>query len=120
MKRFLVIALIVIVVLVGVGALLVRQYLKSPRVSNEVATRLEAIYGGPVRVGSVDVGISGSSLSGFELFEEGSDPKSAAPWLKIGSLSTDITLFSLLLEYIKVNTYVLENKILGSDFDLSR
>src|SRR5260370_42521522 len=96
MKRFVLIALVVVVVIVGSGALLVRFYTRSSRVAGEVTTRLEAIYGGPVRVEGVDIGLSGSTVSGFELFEEGSDVAGGVPWLKVGSLSVDVSLWDLI------------------------
>jgi uncharacterized protein involved in outer membrane biogenesis len=95
MKRLL-IGLLVAVVVLGGGALLLRQYLRSAHVASQVATRLEAMYGGPVRVESVDVGIESSSVSGFELFEPGSDAESSTPWLKVGALTTDVSLWNLL------------------------
>lgn len=96
MKRFVVIALVVVLVLIGSGAMLVRYFTRSARVAGEVTTRLEAIYGGPVRVEGVDVGLSGSTVSGFELFEEGSDVDGSVPWLKVGSLSVDVSLWDLI------------------------
>jgi hypothetical protein len=95
MKRFLLISLLVVVVLVAGAALYVRHYLHSPRVAQEVATRLEALYGGPVRVESVEVGLGGSTVNGFELFEPGTDSDRGPPWLKVGSLSTDISLWDI-------------------------
>jgi hypothetical protein len=96
MKRFLLIALLVLVLLIGGGFLYLRYYLRSPAVTHQVATRLEAIYGAPVRVESVDVGMSGSTLAGFELFEPGTDASQGTPWLKVGSLTTDISLWDIL------------------------
>ncbi len=94
-KRILLIALSALVV-IGVGAwLLARHYLHSPAVTHEVTERLEAMYGGPVKVGEVHVGVGGSSLSGFELFEQGSDTQHATPWLTVGSIDTDVSLWEL-------------------------
>src|SRR3954466_8357060 len=92
MKR-LVIALLVVAVLVGGGYLALRTYLRSDRVTGQVTQKLEAIYGGPVKVAAVEVGVTGSSLSDFELYEKGQD---AAPWLKVGSVQTDITFLDLI------------------------
>src|SRR5260370_42384716 len=96
MKRFVLIALVVVVVIVGSGALLVRFYTRSSRVAGEVTTRLEAIYGGPVRVEGVEGGLSGSTVSGFELFEEGSDVAGGVPWRTGGPLTVDVSLWDLL------------------------
>jgi uncharacterized protein involved in outer membrane biogenesis len=96
MKRFVMIALVVVLVVIASGAILVRYFTRSSRVAGEVTTRLEAIYGGPVRVEGVDVGLSSSTVSGFELFEEGSDVAGSSPWLKVGSLSVDVSLWDLI------------------------
>lgn len=88
----------ILLVLVGVLVVAViagRLYLRSQRVVNQVTTQLEEIYGGPVRVAEVDVGLGGTALGGFELFEDGAD-KSQEPWLKVRSLGTDINVFDLL------------------------
>ncbi len=95
MKRFLVLAAVVVVVLVAAAALLLRYYLHSARVAQQVTTRIEALYGGPVRVEGVDVGLGASSVNGFELFEEGADAGHARPWLKVNSIHADVSLWDL-------------------------
>lgn len=95
-KRFLLVALCVLAVVVIGGFFFARYYLHSPQVAHQVAQRLQAMYGGPVRVDKVEVGVGGSSLSGFELFEEGSDANNAKPWLTVGSIDTDISLWDLI------------------------
>ena len=61
--------------------------------TEQVTTQLEALYGGPVRVGSVEVGLSGTTIRDFALYEEADDP--GEPWLKVASLHTDISLWDL-------------------------
>jgi hypothetical protein len=105
MKRVLVVLLIVVVLIVAAG-FIARQYLRSGHVASQVATRLEKLYGGPVRVESVDVGLSSSTLSGFELFERESEDKGAVPpletsesgtpWLTVGSINADVSLWDLI------------------------
>src|SRR5205085_1076416 len=96
MKRILLITLgILAVVLVAIGVA-ARYYLRSQQVAQHVTTRLEALYGGPVHVQEVDVGLGGTTLSGLALFEEGSDVAKDTPWLKVASLSTDVSLWDLL------------------------
>jgi hypothetical protein len=95
MKRFIVISLIVLVAVVAGGALYIRHYLHSARVATEVTERVEALYGGPVHIGSVDVGVSSSSVHDFALFEPGSDAASGAPWLKVASLTANVSLWEL-------------------------
>jgi hypothetical protein len=95
MKRFFVISLIVLVAVVAAGALYIRHYLHSERVATEVTERVQALYGGPVHIGSVDVGVSSSSVRGFALFEPGSDAASGAPWLKVASLTANVSIWEL-------------------------
>jgi translocation and assembly module TamB len=94
MNRLLRISLVVlaVVVLLGVAA---RFYLCSGHVAFQVAARLEALYGGPVRVASADVGVAGSSVSGLELFEKGK-ADSQTPWASVKSLTADVSVFGLL------------------------
>jgi translocation and assembly module TamB len=96
MKRFLLIAVLVLVLLIVGGFLYLRHYVQSPEVAQQLTQRLQEMYGGPVRVESVDVGLGGSTLSGFELFEPGSDGDRSTPWLTVGSISTDISLWDIL------------------------
>src|SRR3954452_10041982 len=89
MKRVLLILLVVAVVLAGVGYFVARHYLHSERVTEQVTARLEQIYGGPVEVAQVDVGVLGNStLNGFKLFEPGESKD--GPWLHVESLTTDV------------------------------
>src|SRR5438132_7874511 len=90
MKRFLLVSLLIIVLIVLGGGIFLRYYLRSTAVAQQVTTEIENLYGGPVRVGSVDVGIKGSSLSDFELYEPGSDATNSTPWLKVGTLAADV------------------------------
>src|SRR6267143_823808 len=95
MKRFVLISLIVVVVVIAGAAIFVRQYLRSERVVTQVTERVEALYGGQARVGSVDVGVSTSALHNFELFEAGSDGGDRTPWLKVESLAANVSLWDL-------------------------
>jgi hypothetical protein len=78
MKRALRLLLVVIVAFVILG-FAARKYLSSRRVASQVAKRLEALYGGPVRVTEVDIGLFRSSLTGVQLFEQGQSA-SGEPW----------------------------------------
>jgi hypothetical protein len=95
-RRFLLVALIVLAIVVASGFFAARYYLHSPAVAHQVSERLQAMYGAPVRVGKVDVGIGGSSLEGFELFEKENDADKNTPWLTVGSINTDISLWDVI------------------------
>src|SRR5437868_3432071 len=82
----------VIVILVLVAGIAVR-YLSSRLVAGKVANQLEVLYGGPVKVAAVDIGLKGTSLGDFELFEPVGN---ASPWLTVENLRTDISLFDIL------------------------
>ena len=73
MKRFVLISLVIIALVLIVSGLIVRQYLHSSRVAQQVTQRLETIYGGPVRVGEVDVGLNSTTIAGLTLYEESAE-----------------------------------------------
>src|SRR5579859_683772 len=95
-RRFLLIVLVVLALIVVGGFYAVRYYLHSPAIAHQVTERLQAMYGGPVRVEKVDVGVGGSSLHGFELFEQGEGADQSTPWLSVGAIDTDISLWDLI------------------------
>jgi hypothetical protein len=92
MKRTLRILLIVLVVLVVAG-FAARAYLRSSRVAAQVATTLQSLYGGPVQVGTAEIGLRGSSVGGLQLFE--ADTAARSPWLTAASVDTDISLWDV-------------------------
>ena len=96
MRRLLTISGIVVLLVVIVSMVAVRYYLRSRQVVQQVTTHLEALYGGPVRVDQVDVGLASTTISGFELFEPGSDHTKDTPWLKVGALNADVSLWDLI------------------------
>src|ERR1051325_10505053 len=63
MKRILLITLLAIGLLLGSAWLAMRSYLHSSRVSDQVITKLEALYGGPVRMEKVDIGLTGTTVN---------------------------------------------------------
>lgn len=90
--RRVLVGLVSILVVAGFAA---RRYLTSRRVADQVVAQLSSVYGGPVKVSGVDIGLGGSSLSGFELYETGA-AGDQAPWLTVQDLNTDISVFTLL------------------------
>src|SRR4051812_1588094 len=95
MKRNAALALVIVLLAIVGAGFFVRSYLRSHRMAQQVATRLKSVYGAPVRVGEVDVGLGSTTISNFELFEEDSDAKDQ-PWLKVASLTADVSLWDLI------------------------
>jgi hypothetical protein len=98
MKRFVLISLIIVSLLVIASGLVVRVYLRSSRVAQQITQRLETIYGGPVRIGEVDVGLNSTAIDGLALFETGAETNGDDPWLKIVSLTADVSLWDVLAQ----------------------
>src|ERR1043165_5657411 len=96
MKRFLIIAAIIVCLGLVAAGVAMRSCLRSRQVAQHVTTRLEALYGDPVRVGDVDVGLGSTSLTNFALYEEGSEDAGDTPWFKVASLTADVSLWDLL------------------------
>jgi uncharacterized protein YhdP len=97
MKRFNRIWLVGLAVVVVLGGLFVaaKKYLGSQQLAPQVAARLQAAYGGPVRVGEVDVGVNRSSLRHLRLYEAGAGP-SDEPWVDVDTVEADVSLWGLL------------------------
>jgi hypothetical protein len=111
MKRLLRVLLVIAVVLLVAG-FAARRYLSSRQVADQVAAKLKTLYGGPVKVAAVDIGLYGSSVNGFELFEKDGAGSQAA-WLTIEELDADISLFNLLRgDAVPGNLHVTGAKVL--------
>jgi translocation and assembly module TamB len=85
---------VAVLLVAGVVILGVRSYLHSPEAAARAARALEQAYGGPVQVGSVDVGPNGTALHGLKLYEPGSPPD-ALPWADIRDVQADVTAWDL-------------------------
>jgi hypothetical protein len=82
--------------------------LRSAYAADQVASRLAAAAGAPVRVGGFDLGFGRSSLSGLEVCER--DASAAAPpWLTIGAVDADLSLFQLIRGNLTDGTVTLSN-----------
>ncbi len=89
--------LIALGVLVVLGLLLFevgRRLLTSHYVTEQVASRLAKIYGGPVQVERVQIGVGGSSLQGLRLDPVGS-AAGQEPWLVVQKITTDVSLWDV-------------------------
>ncbi|HXG09358.1 MAG TPA: hypothetical protein VNK04_06175 [Gemmataceae bacterium] len=93
--RRLLLGTFLILVIGGILVAIVRLYLRSDRAMARAAARLEALYGGPVRLDRMDIGPGGSSLYGLQLFEPDSRPGDP-PWITVREVETDITAFDLI------------------------
>src|SRR5581483_3794150 len=107
------IVLVVIFVILGIA---IRKYLNSSQVASQVASRLEAVYGGPVRVGEVKVGLFRSSLARVQLFEKG-ESASGKPWATIDVVEADVSLLSLLHDSFSPKTVKLIGPAITLRFD---
>ena len=95
MRRFLLILLAVLSVLVVGLVIAARVYLRSDSVRHEVATRLETLYGGRVEVEDADIGVLGdSTLNGLRFYEPGTSGE--PPLATVGKIKTDVSALDLL------------------------
>ncbi len=115
MKRALRLLLVVIVAFV-ILRFAARKYLSSGRVASQVASRLEALYGGPDRVTEVDIGLFRSSLTGVQLFEQGQSA-SGEPWATIDTVGADVSVLSLLHDRISPEAIKLVGAAVTLRFD---
>ncbi|HEV3443520.1 MAG TPA: AsmA-like C-terminal region-containing protein [Gemmataceae bacterium] len=94
MKRLRHVLLVSVVIFIIIGFSL-RKYLTSQRLAAQVASRLEAAFGGAVRIAEIDVGLGGSTLNGLQLFDSrAADPQE--PWVTVDRVKADVSLLSLL------------------------
>jgi len=95
MRRFLLILLAVLTVLVVGLMVATRFYLRSDSVRQKVATRLESLYGGRVEVEDADIGVLGdSTLNGLRFYERGKTGE--PPLITVGRVKTDVSALDLL------------------------
>lgn len=71
-----------------------RWLLRSAYASEQVVARLTAAVGAPVQFEDLDLGFTGSSVSGL-VVQERDGANGAAPWLTIGSVDVDLSLWQL-------------------------
>jgi hypothetical protein len=100
-KRVVRVSLIVLVLIVMAG-FVVGQLLRSRYVADKVTAALEKQYGGAVKVSGVAIGLTGSSLSGLELFEQ--DQGHGDPWLSVKNIETDLSVFGVLRGHMAPST----------------
>jgi hypothetical protein len=85
-------ALVLVVVLVVAAKLILRTGFAA----DKVAAQLQSAAGGaPVHVGSLDVGLTGSSLHDLQFLEDGAAPGST-PWATVPDVDADVSLVHLI------------------------
>lgn len=82
------------VCLVGLAYFGSRWLMRSAYASEQVASRLSTSVGALVQFQDIDLGFTGSTLSGVEVQERNGNG-SSAPWLTIGSVDVDLSLWQL-------------------------
>jgi hypothetical protein len=96
LRKVFLIGLAVLALLVVGTIVAARFYLSSNRAANEVAERLQTLLGGTVRVGSADIGLTGSSsLHGVEAFQD-SGQDGEKPWVEFKDVELNASVFDLL------------------------
>src|SRR5262249_32340302 len=93
-RRRLLFAVLVLAAVIGALAVAVKGYLRSRHVADQVAARLEEVYGAPVEIGELDVGLRESTLRGLKLYEPDADPP-GDPWLTVDRVTTDVSIWDL-------------------------
>jgi hypothetical protein len=87
--------LVVLLVLVGAVIIAGRVYLSSSRFQQQVVSRLQETYGGPVAVQSADIGMLGNTeLHGLRLYEPGKEGED--PWATFQTVTMDVSALDLL------------------------
>jgi hypothetical protein len=93
-KALLLLGILTVIVVAGLF-LAARVYLASDRTLRQVEAQLAEMYGGPVAVDSVSVGMFGdSTFHGVRLYQEG---VSDSPWAVFESVQTDVSAVDILL-----------------------
>jgi hypothetical protein len=92
LRRLAIGAVVLIVVLIVAAKLLLRSGFAADRVAAQIQ---KATGGAPVHVGSLDVGVAGSSLRDLQILEDGAVP-SDRPWAVVTSVDADVSLMNVI------------------------
>ncbi len=93
LRKVLLYGLSVLVLLLVAAVAAARLYLSSDSVVQKVAARLEDVFGGPVQLQGVDIGLSGdSSLKGLRVYPHGGEK----PWIEVADIDADVSALGLL------------------------
>src|SRR5262245_31052341 len=108
-----VITLLAVIGLVYFGGL---WFLRSAYAAEQVAARLGAAAGAPVRIADLDLGFVRSPLTGLEVCERGA-PADAPPWLTIGAVDAELSLAQLIRGDLADGTVTLRHVHVTLHFD---
>lgn len=93
-SRYVIFSLLLLFLTVAIMAGSARWYLSSGRAAARVATELQAVYGGPVEVGRVQLGLNHATLEGVQVYPEGAKP-GEEPWITLADVQADLTPWDL-------------------------
>jgi len=117
MRKGLLIAILALIAIVLVAGVSLRRYLQSQHGAGQVAARLEAIVGAKVQVGQADIGLNHTTLQNLALPDESNTDVKSEPWLKVGSLVADLSLWDLVRGNAEPKLIELQNVKLLLRFD---
>ncbi len=106
-KRWLIVLGVVGVVLIGL-LVAAKLTLRSSFAAHQVAAQIAEAAGTPVQVGSLDVGLTGSTLYDLKFYEEGAS-ESVLPWAVIPQVSANLSLTQLVRGELAGGTVTLHN-----------
>lgn len=109
----LLLALTVGLVLLTVAA---RQYLASEHARTLLTSRLEAAYGGQVRVAQIQVGLHSSSVADVQLYEQHAEP-AAHPWAVLADVQAEVSAWTLLRSEARPRALTLRGAAVTLRFD---
>jgi hypothetical protein len=94
MRRWITRLAIGLVTLVLVLIVAAKLLLRSGFAANRVAAEIQQAAGAPVHVGSLDIGVTGSSLRDLQFLEDGA-AQGSQPWTQIADVDADMSLAQL-------------------------
>ncbi len=115
MKRVILFSIVMAMglLIAGVG---LRAYLRSDHVLQQVVKTVEEAYGGPVAIGSVEIGFSRTEIKNLHLWESDRNSEDP-PWLKVAVVHLDVSLSDLIRGIAFPKQVRFEGAIVQVDFD---
>src|SRR5262245_6775188 len=94
------------VALIAVLAVVAWLAARSAWAAHKVAEQIAEATGAPVRVGTLNVGLTGSTLYNLQFLEEGAPPD-APPWAVVPEVDADLSLAQLVRDNLAGGTVIL-------------
>ncbi len=110
MKKFMIIiGIVVLVLLVGVGALLygIKSYLTPEKVSALISEKLESAIHHKVKLGPISTGFSSARINGLTLLSN--NPKETIPLAKVKDVSVSFSLIPLLRKKLEIGKVLIDS-----------